>query len=287
MVVGGGPAGMNAALAAAATGHEVTLYEKSMKLGGQLHLAGSSPGREEFLVLIDDLIRELTHSRVKIELNSEVDGKLLLRQKPEHLILATGGKPITPAIQGAAMEHVIQAWEVLQGKWLAGQDIVVIGGGAVGVETALLVAQQGTLSGEELKFLLLHEAESLDELQRLALEGSKKVTLIELQDRLGTNFGKTTRWSMLQDIGRHGVSVKMEATVRSIEKEGVVIEHSGEEQFIKADTVILAVGTLSHNPLETIAAELGISTTVVGDALQPATVMEATHQGFKAGNGIA
>jgi len=155
------------------------------------------------------------------------------------------------------------------------------------VETALLAAQMGTLSGEELKFLLLHDAESLDELQRLALQGSKKVTLIELQDTLGTNFGKTTRWSMLQDIGRHGVNVKTGTTVQRIEKDGVVITHGDEEHLVKADTVILAVGTVSHNPIEKIASELGIPCTVAGDALQPATVMEATHQGFKAGIGIA
>ena len=286
VVVGGGPAGMNAALAAAAKGHEVILYEKSMRLGGQLHLAGASPGREEFLVFSEDLSRKLAESSVKIVLNSEVDGQLLLSEKPDYLVIATGGKPIKPAIQGAEMEHVVQAWDVLNGKWVPGEDIVVIGGGAVGVETALLVAQQGTLSGEELKFLLLHDAESLDELKRLVLEGSKKVTLIELQDKLGTNFGKTTRWSMLQDVGRHGVRVKMETTVQRIEKEGVVINQGGEDTFIKADTVVLAVGTVSHNPLEKIATELGIPCAVVGDALQPATVMEATHQGFKAGNGI-
>ena len=203
-----------------------------------------------------------------------------------HLTKTHDGEPIMPAIEGADMDHVVQAWDVLRGKWLRGEHIVIIGGGAVGVETALHLAQQGTLSGEELKFLLLHEAESLDELKRLALKGSKKVILIELQDRLGTNFGKTTRWSMLQDVGRHGVDVRMESQVKRIEKDGVVIVRDGEEQYIRADNVVLAVGTISHNPLEPIVTELNIAFEVVGDARQPATVMEATHQGFRAGNGI-
>ncbi len=286
MVVGGGPAGVNAALAAAAKGHEVTLYERGMTLGGQLHLAGASPGREEFLVLADDLASKIEGSTIRVMLNCEVDGPLLVNEKPDYLIAATGGEPIMPAIEGADMDHVVQAWDVLRGKWLRGEHIVIIGGGAVGVETALHLAQQGTLSGEELKFLLLHEAESLDELKRLALKGSKKVILIELQDRLGTNFGKTTRWSMLQDVGRHGVDVRMESQVKRIEKDGVVIVRDGEEQYIRADNVVLAVGTISHNPLEPIVTELNIAFEVVGDARQPATVMEATHQGFRAGNGI-
>lgn len=286
MVVGGGPAGMNAALAAAAKGHEVSLYERSMELGGQLRLAGASPGRQEFVVLADDLCRKIADSGVKVVLNREVDGPLLAAEKPDVLIAATGGVPVAPPIEGADMAHVLQAWDVLRGSWVQGERVVIIGGGAVGVETALLVSQHGTLSGEELKFLLLHGAESLEELQRFALQGSKKITLIELLDKFGENFGKTTRWSMLQDLDRHGVNTLPLARVQGIEKDGVRIVHDGQEQLIPADTVILAVGTASHNPLYTVAAELQIAVEVVGDARQPATVLEATHQGFNAGRTI-
>lgn len=286
MVVGGGPGGINAALAAAARGHQVSLHEKSMVLGGQLLLAGASPGREEFLVLGDDLQKKLGKSGVKVILNSEVDAKMLDLEKPDALIIATGGRPIIPEIEGADMDHVVQAWDVLSGGYLKGENVVIIGGGAVGVETALFVGLQGTLSGEELKFLLLHGAENLDDLERFCLEGSKRVTLVEMQDRLGTNFGKTTRWSMLQDLQRHGIQTRMEARVRRISADGVVIEKDGGEELIKADTVILAVGTQAHNPLEKYAAELGITCQVVGDARQPATVLEATHQGFRAGQEV-
>ncbi len=286
MVAGGGPAGINAALAAVARGHEVTLYERSMELGGQIKLAGAAPGRGEFLVLADDLARQLELSDVKVVLNTAVDGSLLITENPDVLICATGGQPLVPEIEGAEMEHVHQAWEVLQGEYLTGEDIVVIGGGAVGVETALYLAEQGTLSGEELKFLLLHGAESLDELQRLALNGSKKVTLLELQEKLGTNFGKSTRWSMLQDVQRYGVRTLMETTVVRIAAEGVLVEKDGMEQLIKADNVVLAVGTKPYNPLQKIAAELNIVCKVVGDATSPATILDATHQGFRTGQSL-
>ncbi len=286
IVAGGGPAGINAALAAAARGHDVTLYEKSMELGGQIKLAGAAPGREEFLVLADDLAKQLKYSEVKIVLNKGVDGPLLISEDPDVLISATGGQPIMPAIEGADLDHVYQAWEVLQNGFVPGEEVVVIGGGSVGVETALLLAEQGTLSGEELKFLLVHGAESLDTLQRLAVSGNKKVTLLELQDKLGTNFGKSTRWSMLQDVQRYGIRALLESNVNRITPEGVLIEKAGSEELVKADSVVLAVGTKPNNPLQKIAAELNIFCKVVGDAATPATIMDATHQGFRAGQSL-
>jgi 2,4-dienoyl-CoA reductase (NADPH2) len=287
MVAGGGPAGINAALAAAAKGHLVTLHESGIKLGGQLHLAGASPGRQEFLVFADDLARQLALTDVRVVLNSEVDGELLARETPDSLIAATGGRPVMPNIPGADLDHVVQAWDVLPRKWFPGEHITVIGGGAVGVETALMLAEQGTLSGEELKFLLVNGAESMTELQRLAVEGSKKVTLIEVIDKIGANFGKSTKWTMLQDVQRFGIKTRINTRVLEIQKEGVLVETGGETELVMADTVILAVGTESNNSLQKIAAELGIVCEVIGDAQKPATVFEATHQGFRAGRSIA
>lgn len=286
MVVGGGVAGMNAALAAAARGHEVTLYEQSMRLGGQLHLAGAPPGREEFRLLAGDLSQKVADAGITVVLNREVDGPLLQAEKPDQLIIATGGLPLTPPITGVDQDHVVQAWDILSGKKKAGQKVVVIGGGSVGVETALLLAEQSTLSGEELKFLLVNQAESVETLYQLATRGSRQVTLVEMVDKLGANFGKSTRWSMLQDVQRFGVETRMNAKVLEITPDGVQLHGGGQIENLAADTVVLAVGTGSHAPLRAVAAELAISCQVVGDAQSPATVLEATHQGFAAGRGI-
>ncbi len=286
LVTGGGVAGMSAAIAAAEQGHRVSLYEKGLHLGGQLHLAGAAPGRGEFLVFCEDLARQLALHDIKVLLNSPVDRQILINESPDHVILATGGEPITPPIPGVDRENVVQAWDVLADKVATGRKVVIIGGGAVGIETALLLAEQGTLSGEELKFLLVNGAVSPDKLYQLATEGTKEVVVVEMADNLGTNFGKSTRWGMLQDLSRFGVKTLMQAKVLEITEAGVRLEHGGREQLLPADSVVLAVGTRAANPLEQVAKELGIACKVVGDALAPATVFEANHQGYNAGKEI-
>ena len=285
-VIGGGAAGMSAAIAAAGCGHRVTLHESVDRLGGQLLLAGAPPGREEFLELALDLERQLELSGVTVVFNSMVDEQFLEDSHPDAAICATGGKSITPPIPGVALPHVVQAWDVLTDNVATGRRIVIIGGGAVGIETALLLAEKGTLSGEALKFLLVHGAENVEELYGLATHGSKEVTVIEMLADLGKNFGKSTRWGMMQDVERYGVATRTTARVIEITADCVRTECEGVVEEIPADTVVLAVGTKAHNPLQEALAASGIPFRVVGDALKPAMVFDAVHQGFTAGREI-
>ena len=286
VVVGGGAAGMSAAASAAARGHVVTLHEAGDHLGGQLLLAGAPPGREEFLELAADLNRQIELSGVTVVLGSRVDGQLIEESRPDAVILATGGLPITPLIPGIDLPCVVQAWDVLTKNAATGRGIVIIGGGAVGIETALLLAEKGTLTGEALKFLLVHGAESADELHALATRGSKDVTIVEMMGELGRNFGKSTRWGMIQDVERYGVQARAMATVVEIFPDCVRIECDGAIEDIPADTVVLAVGTRAYNPLHEQVAASGIPFRTVGDALRPAMVFDAGHQGFEAGHEI-
>ncbi|HEX9872933.1 MAG TPA: FAD-dependent oxidoreductase, partial [Deferrimonas sp.] len=199
LVAGGGAAGMSAAMAAAEAGHEVVLYEQSGRLGGQLNLAGAPPGREEFAGLARDLARQMEAGGVRVVLNQRVDEAVIEAECPDTVVLATGGAPAVPPIPGVDLPHVVQAWDVLAGRAVAGQKVVVIGGGAVGVETALDLAERGTLTGEALKFLLVHGAEAPADLLELAVRGTREIVLVEMLQEIGTNFGRTTRWGMLQD----------------------------------------------------------------------------------------
>ncbi len=287
LVVGGGAGGMSAALAAARRGHAVILCERSARLGGQLALAGAAPGRGEFRQLAVDLERELAEAGVEVRLNRTVDASLLQELRPDAVLLASGGQPVRPPLPGVDGSQVVQAWEVLAGGVETGRRVVVIGGGAVGVETALLLAEEGTLPAETLKFLLVHRAEEPEELCRLATHGSKQVTVVELIDKLGQNFGRTTRWTMLQDLERYGVTSRVSAEVIAIEPEGVRIRCRGQEELLPADSVVLAVGTRPENPLAEICAGLGIPCTLVGDARRPGLVFDAVHQGDQAGRELA
>jgi 2,4-dienoyl-CoA reductase (NADPH2) len=284
MVVGGGAAGMRAALAAAERGHRVHLYEASDQLGGQLYLAAAPPGRREFAELARDLAVQVALSPVEIHLNARVDKKDIAANRPDHVILATGAQPITPPIKGVDGRHVVQAWDVLRRRVRTGRRVVVIGGGAVGVETALFLAERGTLPAESLKFLMVNKAEPLEELYELAISGTKEVTLIEMIDRIGQGLGKTTRWTLLQDLQRTSVRVMPATKALEILPQGVVVETAdGGPLEIPADTVVLGVGSQPYQPLAAALAQLGIPTTIVGDADQVATAFEAMHSGFRAG----
>jgi len=283
MVIGGGAAGMNAAIAAADRGHEVTLYEKSDELGGQLHLAGAPPGREEFAELAYDLETQVYYRDIDIHFDETVDAAVIDRERPDHIIIATGAAPMTPPIPGVELPHVVQAWDVLADRVFTGNRVVVVGGGAVGVETALLLAEKGTLSGDVLKFLLVNKAETPDVLYEMATRGTKDVTIIEMINAIGKDFGKTTRWGMLQDVSRYGVNYKVTAKALEITPTSVKVETPEDVEDLPADTVVLAAGARPRNDLEEIVKSKGIPYDVVGDAGKIGMAFDAIHQGFAAG----
>jgi len=286
MVVGGGPAGMSAALAAFDRGHVVKLYEKSDRLGGQLHLAAAPPGRAEFFELAGDLEKQLRVKAIPIVLNQAVDEALIEKESPDGVILATGAIPVTLPIPGVDRPHVVQAWDVLENRTGTGRRVVVIGGGAVGVETALFLAEKGTLSGDAVKFLLVNRAEDPETLVELATRGTKDVVLIEMIDRVGKDIGRSTRWGMMQDLSRAGVTILTGAKALAITASGIKIEKDGAVKELPVDTVVLAAGAESYNPLQPVLEKKGIPFLVAGDAGRIARAFDAVHDGFRAGMNI-
>jgi len=274
---------MSAALAAARRGYRVTLYEAGDKLGGQLYLAAAPPGRAEFAELAKDLSAQIDLSDIEVRLDCRIDEKTLKEAGPDAVILATGARPLKPPIPGVDRPHVVQAWDVLTDSVHTGQRVVIIGGGAVGVETALFLAEKGTLSAAAVKFLLVNKAEDPETIFKLATRGTRDIVLLEMISKVGKDIGKTTRWGMLQELRRVGVRTDVETKALEITKEGVKVSSQQGEETLLADTVVLAAGSVSYNPLEAVLEKQGIEFRVVGDAGQVGLAFDAVHQGFRAG----
>lgn len=279
LVVGGGPAGMEAAVIAASRGHSVSLWEKSGRLGGQIHYAAKPTGKQEFLTLLDYYENQLRKKGVELRLNQEANADNIIGENADVVIVATGSRPAGAPFPVTAPEKVVSALDVLDGAY-TGKEVVVIGGGAVGCETAITLAGVGTLSAENLKFLMENEAESYETLQKLLNRGTKNVTIVELLKGIGRDIGISTRWVVMKDIKRLGVNVIDQSGVKEVNDRGVVIERDGQQSLIPADTVVLALGARPVNDLAKLLEEKVPELYLIGDAVRPRKVTDAIREGF-------
>jgi len=151
----------------------------------------------------------------------------------------------------------------------------------VGCETAITLAGIGTLSAENLKFLMENEAESYETLQGLLNRGTKKVTIVELLKGVGRDIGVSTRWVVMKNINRLGVKVIDQSGVKEVNDQGVVIERDGEQSLIPADTVVLSLGARPVNDLAKILEDKVPELYLIGDAVRPGKVTEAIREGFE------
>jgi len=282
LVVGGGPAGMMAAITAARRGHDVTLAERSGRLGGQLLLAGATRDRQEMNTLVADLQQQQEDQNVKVLLNSEVTPVGVSAARAEAVIVATGARPAPLDLEGADLPHVVQAWDLLRDGGAVGRRVVVVGGGPVAVDVARELAQRGTLDAETLRFLLVNEAEDPATLRQRCLTGTHQVTMVEMLSKAGKGIGRSTRWTLIQDLDRFGVEVLISTRVQRITAEGVEVVHGDEDKILPADTVVLATGSAAVDSLVAALGD-GVETVVVGDAKSPRRAFEALHEGFSAG----
>ena len=279
IIAGGGPAGLAAAKEAALCGHRVILYEKSGELGGQLKIAGALEERRDFIKLAEVMARQARDAGCDIRTSTEIDPETIIAENPDAVIVACGGKPLIPPIPGIENENVVMAWDVLSGKADTGDDIVVIGGGAVGIETAVYLAKKGTIDNDTLAFLFLNNAEDIEVLRQAATTGIKRVRLIEMLPRLGADIGISTRWVELQLLKRYGVETMTDTKAARILPDGIVVERGGIQELISCDTVVIAAGTLSENSL---ASKLDKKVHVIsaGDTRKPRKAIDAIREGF-------
>jgi len=283
LVIGGGPAGMKAACTAAERGHQVTLVEKQPELGGQLLLNRNIPGRREMVTAAHDLIQNLRGLGVEVVLGREADAGWIRKMAPQAVVVATGASPLLPDISGIRDQKVVMAWDLLSGKATAGPRVVIIGGNAVGLETALLLANQGTISPEVLHFLLANRAESLETLEELINRGNREVTVLEMTKKAGQDIGGSTRWTIMAELRRLGVTLLTGARATAVTVQGVEVDRAQGREQLPADTVVIAVGAASENRLTHALDGLEAEVFTIGDAKEPRNALEAIREGFFTG----
>ncbi len=290
VVVGGGPGGMETARVLALRGHRVTLYEKESQLGGQLRYACIPPGREEIQNIITYLERQISKLKVNIKIGKEADLHTLKEEHPDAIIVATGGRPIMLNLPGIKGDNVCIASRVLEGRVTTGRDVVIIGGGTVGCEVALYVAKQGAMKPDIACFLLAHKVLNAKDVVEHTSKGNRNITLLEMKRKVGGGFGFSTRWVILNELKDAGIKEITEVKVKEItnnhdengqKNSGVVYEKDGQEHFINADTVIIAVGYSSNNELQKQIEGKFAETYFIGDCVRVRTALEAIHEGFE------
>ncbi len=279
IVAGGGPAGLAAAKEAALCGHRVILYEKSEELGGQLKIAGALEERRDFGRLADVMAGQARNAGCDIRTSTDIDPETIAAENPDAVIIACGGKPLIPPIPGLEDGNVVMAWDVLSGKAETGNDIIVIGGGAVGIETAVYLAKKGTIDNDTLAFLFLNNAEETEVLRNAATTGIKKVRLIEMLPRLGADIGISTRWVELQLLKRYGVESMTDTKAVRILPDGIVVERREIQEKISCDTVVIAAGTLCENSL-VLKLDKKFRVITAGDVKKPRKAFDAIREGF-------
>lgn len=259
IVIGGGIGGMEAARVLAERGHKVSLYERSEKLGGQWNIAAQEPQKEAFTSVVEDMSRGLDSTRLRIILNVEVTPQFVREAKPDVVVVATGAKPAILDVPGVEGNNVVQAVDVFTGKASVGKNVVVVGGKYIGMEAADLLAEQG-----------------------------KKVSIVTLR-QLGQNGEPVIHWlylSLRDKLIENGVYIYTHARLREIRENGVYIDFEQELAFLKADTVVLAVGAKSENKL--VEELKGISSEIyaIGDCIEPRDAMAAIREGAELGRKI-
>lgn len=218
LVIGGGPAGMEVSRVCALRGHNVTLLEKEMKLGGNLRIASRVPRKEIFQTHYGDwLERQCRKANVRIEVGREATVEVIKEYNPEVVIIATGATPLIPALRGLNKKHVVIAADVLSGRISVGKRVVVAGGGEVGVETADYITERGL---------------------------AESITVIEMLSQVGSDMYGANRAYLVDDVlSRAGVNMVTDMHIDEItEKRVMAMDQEGKAHTFEADTVVLAMG---------------------------------------------
>ena len=258
MVIGAGIGGLVCAEFLKARGHNPTVYEASDEVGGQFVLAGKAPKKEEFTKAVLWEAEECKRRGIEIKTGVTVTPELIAEVKPDHVVVATGAHYVAPQIPGLDGADVVTAEDVLSGKVMPKGEVVILGGGGVGCETA----------------------------QYLIAKGVKDVRVMDAK-RVGNNMGMLR--TMFLDIEYPGETIKKSNKSKVTSIEDHTINYKFTDKFKKTsdksrhfDTLVVATGTVSRPTADLTAKceELGIAYDVIGDAKQVRMGLDATADAY-------
>lgn len=259
MVVGGGPAGMKAAVTAAKRGHEVTLWDAAPQLGGQALLAQLLPGRAEFGGIVTNLTRELEQEQVRIRRGVAVTAEIVAQENPDAVILATGALPRMPDLPTDGDVQIATAWDLLQGKVKPGSHVVVADWRCdwIGPGIALRLVRDG-----------------------------HKVTLAVSGTHAGEVLPLYVRDTLAAEMHRAGIDVRPYMRLYGTAGDTVFLQHTASGDAVEVEGVQSVILSLGHTPRDDLSDAihaLGIPVRMAGDCLAPRTAEEAVYEGLKAG----
>jgi 2,4-dienoyl-CoA reductase-like NADH-dependent reductase (Old Yellow Enzyme family) len=255
-VVGGGPAGMKAAVIAAERGHHATLFEAERRLGGQALLAQMLPGRAEFGGLVTNLERELHLAGVPVRKGTRVDRAMIAAAAPDVVLIATGAKPYRPQFPQEGALQIVDSWQVLRGEGIIGQSVVVIDWRADWI--GIGIAEHLAMGGRSV---------------RLAVSGIAA----------GETLPFYVRDHSVAGLHKLGVKVLPYMRLYGSDADSVYLQHIGSGEAVvidKVDTLVLCTGHTPVDELSDALEDMDVEVRVIGDAASPRTAEEAVYEGL-------
>jgi 2,4-dienoyl-CoA reductase-like NADH-dependent reductase (Old Yellow Enzyme family)/thioredoxin reductase len=250
VIVGGGPAGLTAAIVARRRGHRVTLLERA-ELGGQFTLAPHAPGKAAMQRPLKALLHQATHAGAEIRTGIQAAMPLLEELAPDVVILATGASPVMLDVPG--LQDAVTGNQVLAGQTDTGGRVLVIGGGLVGIELAEFLAERG-----------------------------KRVTIVELLDDVARDMEMITRKLTMKRLANLPVEIRTGAAItRFADAHATIRTEQGSEEIGPFDSVVVAVGTRPNLELHESLSASGVELHVVGDALESGQIMGAVRSAWQ------
>ncbi|WP_174238906.1 NADPH-dependent 2,4-dienoyl-CoA reductase [Vibrio taketomensis] len=268
-VVGAGPAGLACATTLAKRGHQVDLFERNDRIGGQFRLAMQIPGKEEFRETIRYFANQVDETGVKLHLETEANFDLL--KEYDEVIIASGVQPRSVDIPGLAKSNKVVDYQTLiKEKTYLGDKIAIVGAGGIGIDVATMITEPEHQQLDD----WLHEWGIDKEITHPGglypfpdVASDKEVWVFQRRKgRVGKGPGKTTGWIHKRTLEKRGVNLLGGVEYQSIDEQGLQIKYEGESMTIHADSIVICAGQESVRPFEDKWSQLGDKLHVIGGA---------------------